>query len=64
MLYRNFAKGTITVTNISDLLQLQFNFIHPAGLGLGICIPTSLSQRDTLRILAFFYRLLHMLVSL
>ena len=58
MLYRNFAKGTITVTNISDLLQLQFNFIHPAGLG--ICIPTSLSQRDTLRILAFLNRLLHM----
>ena len=65
--YRNFAKGTIfqiTVTNISDLPQLQFNIIHPAGPGLGICVPTSLSQSDTLRILAFSYRLLHMLVSL
>ena len=67
--YRNFAKGTIfriTVTNVSDLPQLQFNFklqfnfIHPAGPGLGICISTSLSRRDTLRILAFLYRLLHM----
>ena len=58
-------KVQFSITNIilSDLPQLQFNLIHPAGPGLGICVPTSLSQRESLRILAFLYRLLHMLVS-